>query len=230
MASMPISTSPSADSAYREWLDKLFQTVSQIGTLGAGFTFSVIVTGLQEGAGIDTNKVRYYVATSWVLFIIAVIFANFLSMLAGYWRATLDNALAADFRSHMPVRALSLIAAGVLQVLLLAAFALSARAIEAYEPGVGKGAFILIIVLVPTLLGAKGSKLLPPAICEVDMKQRCCAACTEFKYSSTAYCPPLIFLRRPPLENRPTMNVARHEPQRLYGAPYRSRWQPRSAC
>jgi hypothetical protein len=71
---------------WMEWYDKLCQAVGGIATLGAGFTFTVIVSELappdpdDEAQG-KKDHVRFCLALSWVLFVISLAFASFAGLL-----------------------------------------------------------------------------------------------------------------------------------------------------
>ncbi|KIW69559.1 hypothetical protein PV04_05429 [Phialophora macrospora] len=71
---------------WMEWYDKLCQAVGSIATLGAGFTFTVIVTELAPPDPNDSTRekkdhVRFCLALSWVLFVISLAFASFSGLL-----------------------------------------------------------------------------------------------------------------------------------------------------
>ena len=128
------------DEHTRSWFDGLFQGVIAIATLGAGFTFSVIVDPAEPtyDREFGRERVRFCLAISWLLFILA------LGCAAGG---------ASLFKFHQVItwsvaRWVSLL----VQLLPLAAFMATARAIAAYAGTVGWvsmgiiGAYALILL------------------------------------------------------------------------------------
>lgn len=70
---------------WMDWYDKLCQAVGGIATLGAGFTFTVIVTQLAEPDpnhpnGSKVKHVRFCLALSWVLFVLSLACASFAAL------------------------------------------------------------------------------------------------------------------------------------------------------
>lgn len=71
---------------WMDWYDKLCQAVGGIATLGAGFTFTVIVTQLAEPDpdhpnGTKAKHVRFCLALSWVLFVLSLACASFAALI-----------------------------------------------------------------------------------------------------------------------------------------------------
>lgn len=68
---------PCSQHSFMKWFDKFFSAVLAIGTLGAGFTFSVIFSNLEDLKDtVDTNAVRHFLIVAWLLFVLAVAIAS----------------------------------------------------------------------------------------------------------------------------------------------------------
>ncbi len=73
---------------WMKWYNRLCQAVAGIATLGAGFTFTVMVSELADpdaataAASLAKKKrVRFCLALSWVLFVLSLAFASFAALL-----------------------------------------------------------------------------------------------------------------------------------------------------
>ncbi|KIW14640.1 hypothetical protein PV08_07424 [Exophiala spinifera] len=106
------------------------QAVVTIAALGAGFTFTVIFSGLAPpNKGSTEARVRLSVAVAWLLFVLAMSLASYATVL----QAMREQMVTVTYRWRV---AQGLILAGALCA--------SAEAVRAYEAAVGVTAFVLI--------------------------------------------------------------------------------------
>lgn len=127
--------------------DNTFTAVIGIGTLGGGFTFTVIFSTLNDRNGTLTPEVidqsRHFLVISWVLFILAVTGA---STLAFYYRVQARVLIERfdEFEPMTNILVLSLLDG--LQLLILGAFFMSARALRPYDNDTARAAIILTLL------------------------------------------------------------------------------------
>lgn len=135
----PLATSMSIEEVLT-WFDKLFEANLAIGTLGAGFTFSVIVSDLHDPSSSDftADQVRKLLALAWLLFVVAIGAACAASLLFTFQRNWFI-----DFAGHRRRKFATATTSLVLQLLILAPFMVSGWAVKAYVGDVGLAAFIL---------------------------------------------------------------------------------------
>jgi uncharacterized membrane protein YidH (DUF202 family) len=128
-----------------KWFDDFFSAVVAVGTLGAGFTFSVIFSSLETLDGtIDTNVVRHFLVTAWLLFVVAVAVASACAALFRFIRPELIE----GFNKYGDVvNLVAAIISVVLQLLIVAAFLMSARALRRYDEPSGKAAVVIISLI-----------------------------------------------------------------------------------
>ena len=146
-----------------KWFDSLFAAVIGISTLGAGFTFGIIfsdpalpsdLNGLYEVEFKD--RIRFLLALSWVLFILAIGEASAASLLFSATELR-DWFLEGWEKDHTGPNVIATLCSFGVQVLRTAAFLVASWAISFYCPLTGWvafgfcgafGVFLLLIVVV----------------------------------------------------------------------------------
>lgn len=134
------------------WFDKLFQVVIGIGTLGASFTFTVILAPISKTKNpeISPDQVDHYVALSWLFFVLAVASASSFSVSFYFGQ----NLITKGYNNHWwSTNCLLLLASIIVQGLVLAAFFTSSLAVKAFSKDVGNAAFCLTVVFAFLLFG-----------------------------------------------------------------------------
>lgn len=130
-----------------QWFDSFFGSVVAVGTLGAGFTFSVIFSTLESHDTrhevLDTDLVRHFLIIAWLLFVLAVAIA---SVCAAIFRFMAREIIDGFNRSGNLVNFAASIASLVLQLLVVAAFLMSARALRRYDESTGEAAVVIVSV------------------------------------------------------------------------------------
>jgi hypothetical protein len=125
-----------------KWFDDFFTAVVTVGTLGAGFTFSVIFSTLEDLKGnVDTTEVRHFLIVAWLLFLLAVGVA---SVCAAGFRFMAPESIEGFNAYGDFINILAAIISLVLQLLIVAAFLMSAIALRRYDEVTGKAAVILV--------------------------------------------------------------------------------------
>ena len=116
-----------------------------VGTLGAGFTFGVIFSSLEDlNDTVDTKTVRHFLIIAWLLFVMAVAVACISAAIFRF----LSPKFIKGFNDHGDL--VNFVAAGISvveQLLIVAAFLISARAVRMYDESTGKAAVISISVI-----------------------------------------------------------------------------------
>ena len=131
---------PCSKHRFTMWFDKFFSVVVAIGTLGAGFTFSVIFSSLENLQNtVDTNAVRHFLIIAWLLFVLAIAIASVSAGLFHYMDLS-------NYRFGMMVELLGSLASLVLQLLIVAAFLMSARALKRYDEDSGMASVVIISI------------------------------------------------------------------------------------
>ena len=130
-----------------KWSDDFYSAIIAIGTLGAGFTFSVIFSQLPAtnppGQTDRADRVRSLLIVAWILFVLAIAVAAVSSSALRFFpKLTIERLNAFDKRATVLAAVISLI----LQGLLLAAFIVSARAMKHYDEHYGQAAFVILCV------------------------------------------------------------------------------------
>jgi hypothetical protein len=121
-----------------KWFEKFFSAVVAIGTLGAGFTFSVIFSSLETlNNTVDTDTVRHFLIVAWLLFVLSVAIASLCAAVFQF----MDQKFIKWFKLVSSLSSL------VLQLLIVAAFFMSARALKRYDEGSGKAAEVIIGII-----------------------------------------------------------------------------------
>jgi hypothetical protein len=127
--------------------DGTFSAIIGIGTLGGGFTFTVIFSTLDTRNGTLTPEVidrsRHFLVVAWVLFILAVTGA---AILAFHCRASARSLIERFDRFESTVIIPIAACLDGLQLLILAAFLMSARALKPYDKDTAQAAIILIFI------------------------------------------------------------------------------------
>lgn len=128
-----------------KWFDDFFTAVVGVGTLGAGFTFSVIFSTLDTRGGAlepkDTDLVRRFLIIAWLLFVLTVALA---SVCASAFRMMARPIVQGFNRFSTLVNLTASIISLILQLLIVAAFLMSARALSRYDRDCGLAATVLI--------------------------------------------------------------------------------------
>ena len=120
-----------------EWFQGLFTACGSIATLGAGFTFATLISGVEDpgpDSRFDKSQVRMLLALSWLLFILSLGYATFVSNLFTFYAPLIKPSYDGNDRTTHSV--LWLVVA-LQQLLLLAAVSVSALAVMAYVESVG---------------------------------------------------------------------------------------------
>jgi hypothetical protein len=124
------------------WFNQLFEATLAVGALGAGFTFSVIVSDLPDPSpDFTVDQVRRYLALAWLLFVILIAAACVGSLLFSFQRDWFI-----DFAHSKRRRFVTATTSLVIQLLIMAPFMVSAWAVEAYVRDVGLAAYVLTLV------------------------------------------------------------------------------------
>jgi hypothetical protein len=124
------------------WFDAFFSAVVAVGTLGAGFTFSVIFSSLETLNGtVDTNEVRHFLIIAWLLFVLAIAVA---SAFAALFRFMSPEFIEGFNEYGDLVNVVAATVSIVLQLVIVAAFLMSAIALRKYDEESGKAAVVII--------------------------------------------------------------------------------------
>ena len=126
----------------RKWLTEgsfmkqAFSLMLVVGTLGGGFTFTVIFGDPPEPrSGFSKDYVQKCVAASWLLFILSVAAAAWSPVTIGLARRPKDKLLAAQ---------VIVLTAMLVSSLIIGAFLASAEAVRAYQGALGIATLVLI--------------------------------------------------------------------------------------
>jgi hypothetical protein len=135
---------------FMQWFDKFYSAVVAVGTLGAGFTFSVIFslekpttfvdTTSVDTTSVDTNAVRHFLIISWLLFVLAVAIASVSAALV-YFMDVFNKSFGKMAELLCSLSSL------VLQLLIVAAFLMSARAVKMYDEDSGMASVVIISII-----------------------------------------------------------------------------------
>lgn len=122
-----------------EWFIKFFDNIIIIASLGAGFSFSIIVSDPADPPGkkrwpLKSGDVRFYLAISWALFVFAIGGAVAGSQVFQFYQTSIIKRL--NDGSRTMLNAVSLVSI-TLQLLVIVAFMLDERVIAAYVGAVG---------------------------------------------------------------------------------------------
>jgi hypothetical protein len=143
-----------------DWYAQLFAAIITICTLGAGFTFSIVFSGIQvpirivnrykdampeEREAAETAAVEYIrqcLAVSWMLFVFSIGFTTFVALITMTVRERFlrDVRIAASMNWKWGKRPLLLVmswATLAVQILPVGAFIASAEALRQYNEGIG---------------------------------------------------------------------------------------------
>jgi hypothetical protein len=128
-----------------EWFIKFFDNIVIIASLGAGFSFSIIISDpalppANKRWCLTSDDVRFYLAVSWTLFVLAIGGAVAGSQLFQFYKPPLITKLN-DSTKTMPI-VVSLVSI-TLQLLVIVAFMLDERVIAAYVDAVGWSTFAI---------------------------------------------------------------------------------------
>lgn len=141
------------------WYDRFFQAVIGVATLGAGFTFSVIVSSLeipnvlvddQAEQKRQVDRIRFYLSLSWLLFVLSLSWASFAAQIMDVNKRMFMNSIdrANWDTSYRGLRnrpwLFSTTATLIAQLLPIAAFWASASAVKAYQYRTGLAAIIIL--------------------------------------------------------------------------------------
>jgi len=128
-----------------KWFDDFFTAVVAVSTLGAGFTFSVIFSSLETlNETVDTNAVRHFLIIAWLLFVLSVAMA---SVCAALFRFMSPEFIEGFNNYGDLVNFVAAITSVILQLLIVAAFLMSARALRRYDEDSGKAAVGIIFAI-----------------------------------------------------------------------------------
>jgi hypothetical protein len=120
-----------------EWFHNLFTAYGSIATLGAGFTFATLMSGLEEPGSdsrFDKAQVRMLLALSWLLFLLSLGYATAASTLFTFYAPLIEASCDDNSRT---THSFLWVVAALQQLLLLAAVSVSALAVMAYVEFVG---------------------------------------------------------------------------------------------
>jgi hypothetical protein len=120
-----------------EWFYNLFTACGGIATLGAGFTFAALMSGLEEPGSdsrFDKAQVQMLLGLSWLLFLLSLGYATAASTLFTFYAPLIEASY--DKKSRTTHSFLWVVVA-LQQLLLLAAVSVSALAVMAYVEFVG---------------------------------------------------------------------------------------------
>ena len=151
-----------ADSVYLkpqgwlDWYSQLFSAIIGISVLGAGFTFSVIFNDFK--APDDRPKwkkaehVRTCLAASWMLFVISIGVTSFIALVVGvnkkFMLQALEKTCYLDGRWYKDgLLFVMTVSTLIVQILPIAAFSASAKAVTAYHTGIGNAIQIVLYVI-----------------------------------------------------------------------------------
>jgi hypothetical protein len=135
------------------WYDKLLQAIIGVSTLGAGFAFAVIMSGTdaRDKADKSLQNVRYFMSISWLLFVLSLGWASFTTLIINvnkrWFMYNFDRVLWYDKNNHLFSSYASFLAGTmtlVAQLFPIAAFVVSAKAVQVYYDEVGRWAVGLI--------------------------------------------------------------------------------------
>lgn len=127
--------------------DSTFSAIIAIGTLGGGFTFTVIFSTLDNRNGTLTPEVidhsRHFLIVAWVLFILALLGA---SILAFHYRRQARDMIEQFDQLEPRINILAALYLDCLQLLLVAAFLMSAEALIPYDKVTALTAIVLLLI------------------------------------------------------------------------------------
>lgn len=127
-----------------EWFNSFFNNIIIIASLGAGFSFSTILSVPTPPTGttwrLGSTGVQLYLAASWALFVFAIGIAVAASQAFKFNEAWLIEKLDCEHPATLVI--ISLVSL-VLQLLMITAFLLVERVITAYVPSFGLIAFVI---------------------------------------------------------------------------------------
>ena len=129
-----------------EWFIKFFDNIIIIASLGAGFSFSIIISDPAKPPAhkrwcLSSDDVRFYLAISWALFVFAIGGAVAGSQIFQFYKTTIIKMLNDGTRKTMPI-AVSLVSI-TLQLLVIVAFMLDELVVAAYVDAVGWSTFAI---------------------------------------------------------------------------------------
>jgi hypothetical protein len=132
-----------------KWFESFLPATIGIATVGSSVTFTTIVSQLQDPARLDPNDpaavtptvfhretVRTFLATSWLLFVIALGFASFATLLLNFHRGEVKEGFSLS-RKNFGYEVAGILVSFILETLLLGAFLFLALALVAYSQTVG---------------------------------------------------------------------------------------------
>jgi hypothetical protein len=123
-----------------QWFDKFCSVVVAVGTLGGGFTFSVIFSNLENlDKTVDTNAVRHFLVVAWFLFVLAIAIASVSAGLLHFMDLF-------NYPFGKKLQILGSLVSSVLQLLIVAAFLMSARALKRYDEDSGMASVVMISI------------------------------------------------------------------------------------
>ena len=139
-----------------KWFDDFFNGVVAVGTLGGGFTFTVIFSSLDTRNGLltpeEVEPVRHLITIAWLLFVLAVGIASVSGAIA---RFNAQGIIDEFNQKGGPLPGWVIWASAtslILQLLVIAAFLVSATAVMQYDESTGIAALAIISVVAVLLV------------------------------------------------------------------------------
>jgi len=121
-----------------EWFDKLFSSIGVMASLGAGFTFTVILAPpetLQNEDNFSRSTVSTFVAVSWLCFVLDLAVASALAQVFHFFAGEkiIPRYDKPDARTHQQL----ILVSSLVQGLVLAGFLFASLAVTAFSKYVG---------------------------------------------------------------------------------------------
>lgn len=138
---------------WMSWYDKLFQALIGVATLGAGFTFTIITSGIDNPHGrIDTEYVRRCVSVSWLLFVASLGCTSLAALFLSVNKRTFVRSIDKGDKWYKSWEGNVIVLTTLLvQLLPLGAFTAAAEVVRSYQPGVGIVVMVFIAFLAVVL-------------------------------------------------------------------------------
>lgn len=116
-----------------------------ISTLGAGFTFGFILNDVKPPAGsmFDAEQVRFFLAMSWFLFILALAFGSLVTLALNFWA----DQVVCHWNENRGFPIASFMVSVVLVSVIVAPFVFVCLVIMTYEKSIGIAGVTLVAIV-----------------------------------------------------------------------------------
>ena len=126
-----------------DFFRSLFSAVIAISTFGASITFGTVVADIATPVGESTEEeVRYFLGLAFLLFLVALGTASFLAVGLSFNRKSIKIGLQSHGTRRLLWSGVTMVASGLVQGLIFAAFIFLSLALRAYTDAVGTASLI----------------------------------------------------------------------------------------